>query len=130
MIMQAKKPIVIALMGPTASGKTDLAIDIARAFKTNIHNIDSRQIYMDMNIGTAKPTQHQQFQIPHYLIDLCLPSKPITIHEFQLNSLSTNQKNGTTTARLSKKTRRTVQKIPNCVFCLDLPASQMLAAEV
>ena len=81
--MQAKKPIVIALMGPTASGKTELAIDIATAFKSNIHNVDSRQIYIDMNIGTAKPTLKQREKVNHFLIDLCLPSKPINLHEFQ-----------------------------------------------
>ena len=54
--MQPTKPLVIAIMGPTASGKTALAIDIAKKLNTNIHNVDSRQLYIDMNIGTAKPT--------------------------------------------------------------------------
>ena len=82
--MQPAKPLVIALMGPTASGKTELAIQIAKKFKTNIHNVDSRQIYIDMDIGTAKPTLEQQKQVPHFLIDLCLPSKPINLHGFNL----------------------------------------------
>ncbi len=82
--MQPIKPLVIALMGPTASGKTELAIDIARKINTSIHNVDSRQVYADMDIGTAKPTREQQKQVPHFLIDLCLPSKPINLHEFQL----------------------------------------------
>ena len=50
-------PHVIILIGPTASGKTELAIEIAEYFKTHIHNIDSRQIYKSMDIGTAKPTK-------------------------------------------------------------------------
>ena len=82
--MQPTKPLVIALMGPTASGKTELAIDIAKKINTSIHNVDSRQIYIDMDIGTAKPTLEQQKQIPHFLIDLCLPSQPINLHKFQL----------------------------------------------
>ncbi len=82
--MQPNKPLVIALMGPTASGKTELAIDIANKIKTNIHNVDSRQIYIDMDIGTAKPTPEQQKQIPHFLIDLCLPTEPINLYEFHL----------------------------------------------
>ncbi len=82
--MQPTKPLVIALMGPTASGKTQLAIDIAKKIKTSIHNVDSRQIYIDMDIGTAKPTLEQQKTVPHFLIDLCLPSRPINLHEFQL----------------------------------------------
>ena len=85
--MQPTKPLVIALMGPTASGKTELAIDIARRINTTIHNVDSRQIYIDMNVGTAKPTREQQEQIPHFLIDLCLPSQPINLHEFHENFL-------------------------------------------
>ena len=81
--MQPNKPLLIALMGPTASGKTELAIDIARKINSNIHNVDSRQIYIDMDIGTAKPTPAQQKQVQHFLIDLCLPSKPINLHQFQ-----------------------------------------------
>tara|TARA_B100000579_G_scaffold247299_1_gene203199 strand:- start:106 stop:1008 length:903 start_codon:yes stop_codon:yes gene_type:complete len=77
------KSLVIAIIGPTASGKTELAIDIAAKINANIHNIDSRQIYIDMNIGTAKPTAAQQKQVKHFLIDLCLPSKPINLHTFQ-----------------------------------------------
>ena len=79
--MQPNKPLVIALMGPTASGKTELAIDIANKINTTIHNVDSRQIYIDMDIGTAKPTLEQQQKVPHFLIDLCLPSKPINLYE-------------------------------------------------
>ena len=82
--MQPTKPLVIAIMGPTASGKTELAIDIAKKIKTTIHNVDSRQIYIDMDIGTAKPNLEQQKQVRHFLIDLCSPSKPINLHEFQV----------------------------------------------
>ncbi len=81
--MQPNKPLVIALLGPTASGKTELAIDIAKKINSNIHNIDSRQIYIDMDLGTAKPTALQQSQVNHFLIDICLPSKPINLHDFQ-----------------------------------------------
>ncbi len=77
------KPLVIAIMGPTASGKTALAIDIAKKINSNIHNVDSRQIYLDMDIGTAKPTAAQQKQVQHFLIDLCSPAKPINLHDFQ-----------------------------------------------
>ena len=61
------KPLVIVLIGPTASGKTELAIDIAKYFKINIHNVDSRQLYRFMDIGTAKPTKEQQKIIKHFL---------------------------------------------------------------
>ena len=81
--MQPNKPLVIAIIGPTASGKTELAIDIAKKINSNIHNVDSRQIYIDMDIGTAKPTAAQQKQVKHFLIDVCLPSEPINLHDFQ-----------------------------------------------
>ena len=58
--MSSYTPHVIVLIGATASGKTELAIEIAEYFKTRIHNIDSRQIYKAMDIGTAKPTKNQQ----------------------------------------------------------------------
>ena len=90
--MQPTKPLVIALMGPTASGKTELAIQIAHKLNTNIHNVDSRQIYIDMDIGTAKPTLEQQQQVAHFLIDLSLPTKPINLHEFQFLARNSMEK--------------------------------------
>ena len=81
--MFSSKPLVIVLIGPTASGKTELAIEIAKHFQINIHNIDSRQIYKDMNIGTAKPTEEQQKQIKHFLIDIEKPNQKINVQEFQ-----------------------------------------------
>ena len=55
--MSSDLPHVIILIGPTASGKTELAIEIAEYLNTHIHNIDSRQIYKSMDIGTAKPSK-------------------------------------------------------------------------
>jgi len=81
--MSSDPPHVIILIGPTASGKTELAIDIAEYFKTNIHNIDSRQIYKSMDIGTAKPSKIQQKKIKHFLIDLEEPINPINVKQFQ-----------------------------------------------
>ena len=76
-------PHVIVLIGPTASGKTELAIEIAEYFKTRIHNIDSRQIYKSMDIGTAKPSEIQQKKIKHFLIDIEEPINPINVKQFQ-----------------------------------------------
>jgi tRNA dimethylallyltransferase len=81
--MSSYPPFVIVLIGPTASGKTELAIEIAEYFKTNIHNVDSRQIYKFMDIGTAKPSENQQKQIKHYLIDIEEPTKTINVKQFQ-----------------------------------------------
>jgi len=81
--MSSYLPHVIVLIGPTASGKTELAIEIAEYFKTRIHNIDSRQIYKSMDIGTAKPSKIQQKKIQHFLIDIKEPINPINVKQFQ-----------------------------------------------
>jgi len=81
--MSSHPPQVIVLVGPTASGKTELAIEIAEYFKTRIHNIDSRQIYKSMDIGTAKPSKNQQKKIKHFLIDIKEPINPINVKQFQ-----------------------------------------------
>ena len=81
--MSSHPPHVVVLIGPTASGKTELAIEIADFFKTRIHNIDSRQIYKFMDIGTAKPTKNQQKKIKHFLIDIEEPINPINVKQFQ-----------------------------------------------
>jgi len=81
--MSSYPPHVIILIGPTASGKTELAIEIAEYFKTHIHNIDSRQIYKSMDIGTAKPSKIQQKKIKHFLIDIEEPINPINVKQFQ-----------------------------------------------
>ena len=81
--MSYSPPNVVVLIGATASGKTELAIEIAEYFKTHIHNIDSRQIYKSMDIGTAKPSEEQQKRIKHFLIDIEEPINPINVKQFQ-----------------------------------------------
>ena len=81
--MFPSKPLVIVLIGPTASGKTELGIEIAKYFNLNIHNVDSRQLYRFMDIGTAKPTKEQQKTIKHFLIDLEEPSSQVNAKQFQ-----------------------------------------------
>ena len=81
--MSSYQPHVIVLIGATASGKTELAIEIAEYFKTRIHNIDSRQIYKSMDIGTAKPSVKQQKKIKHFLIDIEEPISPMNVKQFQ-----------------------------------------------
>jgi tRNA dimethylallyltransferase len=81
--MSSYQPHAIVLIGPTASGKTELAIEIAEYFQTRIHNIDSRQVYKSMDIGTAKPSENQQKKIKHFLIDLEEPINQINVKQFQ-----------------------------------------------
>ena len=75
-------PLVIVLLGPTASGKTDLAIALAQALNLAVLNVDSRQLYRGMDVGTAKPTPAQRQAVRHELLDLREPDHPINLHEF------------------------------------------------
>jgi len=77
------KPLVIVLLGPTASGKTALGIELARELQLDVINVDSRQLYREMDIGTAKPTAAQQRAATHHLLDLRPPDQPLTLQEFQ-----------------------------------------------
>lgn len=69
-------PPLILLAGPTASGKTQLAIEIARSLDTEIVNCDSMQVYRHMEIGTAKPTREERALVPHHLLDVADPDEP------------------------------------------------------
>ena len=79
----SSQPLVIALMGPTASGKTALAIEIAQALDLAVLSVDSRQLYKEMTIGTAKPTDEQRAAVRHELLDLRAPDQPINLQEFR-----------------------------------------------
>ena len=75
-------------MGPTASGKTNLAIELTQVLPTEIISVDSALIYREMNIGTAKPTADILKQAPHRLIDICDPSQSYSAGEFRDDVLS------------------------------------------
>ncbi len=78
-----KKPIVIVICGPTASGKTALSIELAKEIGGEIISCDSMQIYKDMNIGTAKPTIEEMQGIPHYLIDYIPPTQRYSVATYK-----------------------------------------------
>ena len=78
----AKLPPAILLMGPTASGKTALALDIARRFPVEIISVDSAQVYRDMNLGTAKPSAAERAAAPHHLIDVIDPDQSYSAAQF------------------------------------------------
>ena len=73
---------LIAIVGPTAVGKTALAIALAQRFDGEIVNADSRQVYAGMDIGTAKPTTAERAGACHHLIDIRLPDAPISLGEY------------------------------------------------
>ena len=76
-----REPYVV-LVGPTAVGKTALSLPIAQALDAEIVNVDSRQLYRHMDIGTAKPSAAQQAQVPHHLLDLLLPNQQSSAAQF------------------------------------------------
>lgn len=77
-----KKPLII-LTGPTAVGKTDLSISLAKAVNGSIISADSMQVYKYMDIGSAKITKEEMQGIPHYLVDLLEPSEEFNVVTFQ-----------------------------------------------
>ena len=77
------RPLVVVLLGPTASGKTALGIQLAQNLGLEVINVDSRQLYREMTVGTAKPTAAQQAEVPHHLLNLRSPDQPLTLQEFQ-----------------------------------------------
>ncbi|MCI9064183.1 MAG: tRNA (adenosine(37)-N6)-dimethylallyltransferase MiaA [Clostridia bacterium] len=77
------KPKVIVIVGPTASGKTSLSIELAKKINGEIVSCDSMQIYKDMDIGSAKPTQEEMQGIKHYMIDIVSPDKRYSVAEYK-----------------------------------------------
>ncbi|MBI5286414.1 MAG: tRNA (adenosine(37)-N6)-dimethylallyltransferase MiaA, partial [Deltaproteobacteria bacterium] len=74
---------IVVIVGPTASGKTRLAIEIAERFNGEIVSADSRQVYRYMDIGTAKPTREDRKRVPHHLIDIVNPDDDFTAGRFR-----------------------------------------------
>jgi tRNA dimethylallyltransferase len=85
--MNNKKPTAIFLMGPTASGKTDLAIRLRERFPVEIISVDSALIYKGMDIGTAKPSAEEQTLAPHRLIDILDPAESYSAADFRRDAL-------------------------------------------
>ena len=77
------KPKVVVIVGPTASGKTALSIELAKRINGEIISSDSMQIYKDMDIGTAKVTKEEAQGINHYLIDIISPEERYTVSDFK-----------------------------------------------
>lgn len=80
------KPKVVVIVGPTASGKTTLSIELAKKIGGEIISSDSMQIYKDMDIGTAKVTKEEMQGIKHYLVDCISPDTRYTVSDFKRDS--------------------------------------------
>lgn len=77
---------LIVIVGPTASGKSSLALDLARRYKGEIICADSRTVYEGMDIGTAKPSTAERAEVPHHILDVVTPDQVFTAAEFKLQS--------------------------------------------
>lgn len=82
----ALRPKIIVICGPTASGKTSLALELAGLFKGEIIGADSMQVYKHMDIGTAKPDRAERERIPHHLIDFIKPDEDYTAARFRADA--------------------------------------------
>ncbi len=77
------KTKVIAVVGPTASGKTDLAVELARRFNGEVISADSRQVYTGLDIGTGKATKREMKGVPHYLLDVATPKRTMSVVQYE-----------------------------------------------
>ncbi|SFU40386.1 tRNA (adenosine(37)-N6)-dimethylallyltransferase MiaA [Pseudoduganella namucuonensis] len=87
MTEQAKRPLAVAIMGPTASGKTAAALAIAERVPSEIISVDSALVYRGMDIGTAKPTREERAAAPHHLIDILDPLDSYSVAQFRTDTL-------------------------------------------
>jgi tRNA dimethylallyltransferase len=78
----SREPLLVVILGPTGSGKSALAIDLARRFSGEIVSCDSVAVYLHFDIGTAKPSQADRARFPHHLIDVAEPAETFTAGEY------------------------------------------------
>lgn len=81
--MPNPKPLLVAIVGPTASGKSGLAVRLARTFNGEVISADSRQVYRDLDLGTGKVTRRDMRGVPHHLLDVADPRRQFSVAEFQ-----------------------------------------------
>ena len=87
-------PASIVITGPTASGKSDLALELAQKIEGEIVCTDSMQVYRGLDIGTAKPTKAEQSAVPHHQIDLCNPDEHYSAGQYARDAENTLNKLG------------------------------------
>jgi tRNA dimethylallyltransferase len=78
----SRSALMVLVLGPTASGKTALGVDLAERLGCRVLSVDSRQIYRGMNLGTAKPNAAEQRGVPHELLNLSAPNQPLNLQQF------------------------------------------------
>ena len=81
--MKPNRQKILVILGPTATGKSDLAVLLAKKFDGEIISADSRQVYKGMDIGTGKVTKKEMGGIPHFLLDIASPKKVFTVSDYK-----------------------------------------------
>ncbi len=81
--MKLAKPKIIVILGPTATGKSDLAVEIARQYNGEIISADSRQVYRGLDIGAGKITKREMRGVPHHLLDVANPKRQFSVAQYQ-----------------------------------------------
>src|SRR5579864_6808711 len=79
----ATEPAIVVIVGQTASGKSVLAIELAKKFNGEIICADSRTMYIGMDIGTAKPSLKDQQNVPHFCLNITTPDIPVNVSDFK-----------------------------------------------
>jgi len=82
------KPKMLVILGPTATGKSDLAVKLAKKYNGEVVSADSRQVYTNLDIGTGKITKKEMLGVPHHMLDVVSPKKVFTVSEFQKMAIS------------------------------------------
>lgn len=85
------RPVAFALLGPTASGKSALALALAAEFPVEIVSVDSAQVYRGMDVGTAKPSATERARVPHHLIDVADPTERYSAGRFRADAIAAVQ---------------------------------------
>ena len=73
------KSKILVILGPTATGKSDLAVKLARKYNGEVVSADSRQVYIGLDIGTGKITKKEMFGVPHHMLDVVSPKKVYSV---------------------------------------------------
>ena len=84
-------PEIIAIVGPTCTGKSDLAIEVAQELSLPIINCDSRLIFKEMNIGTAKPSKEELEAVKHYLVNIKTPDTSYSAGDYRKDFVSSRR---------------------------------------
>ena len=92
MILSKKHNKLLVIVGPNASGKSDLAVKLAKKFNGEVVSADSRQVYKGMDIGTGKITKEEMQGIPHHLLDIASPKRRFSVAQFQKKAIETIKK--------------------------------------